>query len=324
MFRKKKIIIGIHGLGNKPPAKFLENDWKKAIIEGLESLCKKSQKVNFELVYWTDLVYLHPLNPQIKDTNDPLRVDHPYTPGAQLTKKGPSKLKVKIRDKIEKFMENIFLDDDLNINFSDISDKIIHKYFKDLESYYNARYIDFDGDEYYMKDRMRLRLAKVLKKHRRKDILLIAHSMGSIIAYDVMTQSTPEIKITTWITIGSPLGIPIVVGKIAAEQKEMQDFSGKLKAPENILRGWYNLSDLEDKIAINYDLNDDYEPNSHDISPRDVIVYNTYENSGKKNPHSVFGYLRTPEMSELIDKFLKYKHPNFFSRMIKKISGKKD
>ena len=106
-------------------------------------------------------------------------------------------------------------------------------------------------------------------------------------------------------------------------QKKHQ-YSGKLKAPDNILKGWYNLSDLDDKIAINYNLGDDFDPNIRQIGPRDVIVYNTYEYKGKKNPHAIFGYLRTPEMSELIDKFLKFKSPNIFSRAIRKIGGRKD
>ena len=57
-------------------------------------------------------------------------------------------------------------------------------------------------------------LANALKKHRRKKILLIGHSMGSIIAYDVLTQYATMVPVDTFVTIGSPLGIPVIKSKI--------------------------------------------------------------------------------------------------------------
>jgi triacylglycerol esterase/lipase EstA (alpha/beta hydrolase family) len=62
-------------------------------------------------------------------------------------------------------------------------------------------------------------LAETLVKHRRKKILLIAHSMGSIIAWDVLTKMVPQIKIHTLVTIGSPLGNPVVRSRILSDIK---------------------------------------------------------------------------------------------------------
>ena len=44
--------------------------------------------------------------------------------------------------------------------------------------------------------------------------------MGSIVAYDVMTQYAPDVSIDTFVTIGSPLGLPIIKSKIVAERKK--------------------------------------------------------------------------------------------------------
>ena len=41
--------------------------------------------------------------------------------------------------------------------------------------------------------------------------MLIAHSMGSIIGFDVLTFLATDIKINTFITIGSPLGLPVII-----------------------------------------------------------------------------------------------------------------
>ena len=102
--------------------------------------------------------------------------------------------------------------------------------------------------------------------------MLIAHSMGSIIAYDVLTQNESDIEIDTLVTIGSPLGIPVIMKKIMAEQKIELDESGKLRTPDNICNKWYNFSDLDDKVALSYDLADDYGSNINQVQPIDQIV----------------------------------------------------
>ena len=304
MLKKRKIIIGVHGLGNKPPEPILERWWKASILEGLEFMGWQKRQVNFDLLYWADILYLHPENPNLTDEDDDLYVDHPYYPAAESIRKAPGKLKIKFHHYLDKLMEEVFLNDDMTINFSSITDKIIHRYFRDLESYYKAKYAGVDGQEYSARDRIRNRLADLLKKHRRKDILLIAHSMGSIVAYDVLTQVAPEIKINTLVTIGSPLGNPIVMSRIAAEQSSSQNQVSRLKTPENVMKKWFNLSDLDDRITINYMLSDDYDENSRKVIPQDFIVSNGYSYKGNKNPHASFGYLRTPEMAGIIKEFM--------------------
>ncbi len=57
-----KIVIGVHGLSNKPPADILYDDgWVKAIQEGLlknQGVADKS--FEFEGVYWAKLNYPEP------------------------------------------------------------------------------------------------------------------------------------------------------------------------------------------------------------------------------------------------------------------------
>jgi hypothetical protein len=65
-----KIIIGIHGLGNKPPKDLCEKWWKKSLREGLNSIGRKYFNFNFELVYWADILHPTPLNPNEKKKNN--------------------------------------------------------------------------------------------------------------------------------------------------------------------------------------------------------------------------------------------------------------
>ncbi len=59
-----------------------------------------------------------------------------------------------------------------------------------------------------------------------------------------------------------------------------------------------------DPVALDTHLVDDYGPNRHGVQVKDDLVLNDYEAHGIPNCHKSYGYLRTPEMSELIASFL--------------------
>lgn len=303
-----RIIIGVHGLGNKPPEQTLEIWWKASILEGLKEIRKLRSSFNFKLVYWANYLYPTPLNPEIEDKKNALYVEYPYVPQLRKAKEEkPSELRKSILHYLEKQMEKIFLNEDLTINYSSINDFIIHHFFSDLETYYDADCTGQAGIDCRARDAICLHLASVLKKYRRKKIMLIAHSMGSIIAYDVLTKFVPTVPIDTFVTIGSPLGLPIIKSRIVAEQEKGFPQKKVLKTPENIISNWYNLSDLKDKIAMDYSLSDDFEENSRHIGVIDKLVTNNYEYMENRNSHKSYGYLRTPEMAEIIEEFLRGK-----------------
>ena len=153
-------------------------------------------------------------------------------------------------------------------------------------------------------------------------------SMGSIITLDVLNILMPRLKIDTLITFGSPLGNPIIRSKIASELKKRKNRIKKfikfntLKTPNNILRNWFNFSDLDDTVAIYYKLADKYKANFRGVKVVDFLVQNDYEVKGVKNPHKSFGYLRTLEMSYAIHDFLVRKKANVFQRIFTTLSQK--
>ena len=133
-----KIIIGIHGLGNKPPPKTLGVWWQAAIREGFERIKKPKPEYTFELLYWAHYLYPKPLKPRIKDPKDPLFIEDPYTRAKEdAAVEEPSELRRKVNDYLVEQMEKIFLNEDLTINYAAITDFIIHHFFSDFETYYH-------------------------------------------------------------------------------------------------------------------------------------------------------------------------------------------
>ncbi|MBD3270985.1 MAG: hypothetical protein GF384_00425, partial [Elusimicrobia bacterium] len=146
--------------------------------------------------------------------------------------------------------------------------------------------------------------ARILRANKHKQIMLIAHSMGSIIAYDALHLVARDVPIHTFITIGSPLGTPMVRNEILDEQRELNISNPHLSTPENIQHNWFNFADPDDKIVAHYELFKDYQPNTKGVQVLTKLITSNYEYLGIKNPHQSFGYLRSPELALVVHDFL--------------------
>lgn len=299
----KKVIIGIHGLKNKPAPKILAKWWKSSIEEGLRKF-DYSHKFNFELAYWADLDYPKPLDPAETDPEHPLYITAPYTLEVDAEEqKENSSLKKKILINLEASLDHIFLRENGLGGLEKIADKAMKRMFSDLDIYYHGN-CQYNSSE-PAKTAFRKRLAVLLHKYKNHKIMLIGHSMGSIISYDTLTQVTPEINIDSFLSIGSPLGLPIIIKKILLEQNQEVTPDSKPITPENIISKWHNYADLDDKVALIYRIANDYAENSKGLKPEDFQVDNRYQYGDEINPHKAYGYLRTPEVAEQIFQFLK-------------------
>jgi hypothetical protein len=314
------VIIGIHGLGNKPPEQVLESWWKLAMIEGLSANNYNTILPKFEMVFWADILHEKRLDVDERDVSSPLYIDERYTPAPEnFPVEDHSKRKMVV-DYLNRQMNRMFLNEDLSLNYSFITDSIISRYFKDLEIYYSEESDPENTPIRKANNRIRDRLYNKLLEHKNDEIMLISHSMGSIIAYDVLTILAPDIKINTFITMGSPLSFPVIISKIASEQRKRKNNNIRLTVPEGISKHWFNFSDILDKISFNYALSDDFLPNQSGIKPIDYLVTNNYVLNGIRNPHKCFGYLRTPEFSKILNDFILSERINLRQKVARQVS----
>lgn len=296
------VIVGIHGLNNKPPADHLRAWWMKAICEGLQRNLKFGvDSVAFELVYWADLMYDKPLEPDPRPLildPDPRRYDlAPYTEAGEdqslpLPRHGNSLLH-KIKD-IGKEALGGLLDKGTAIpGVGEVADEVVKRKAIDLHRYY--QYPD-------KRREVRQRLSQTLSAAHDsgKRIMLIAHSMGSIVAFDVLSAIDREVaglRVQHFVTVGSPLGLHEVKERIRGEHLP-------LRAPVAVDR-WTNFADRKDKVALDSWLHTDYGSNSRGVRVIDQAVINGYVSpSAKPSHHKIYGYLRTPEVSQVIHEFM--------------------
>ncbi len=105
--------------------------------------------------------------------------------------------------------------------------------------------------------------------------------------------------------MGSPLGLPTVMSKFTSENP----VTHKAKVPDNLER-WINFADLNDFVALDPTLENDFAPSAAGVSPVDLFIHNSYHWDGLAYPHAVFGYLQSPECASTIYEFLTRDHSN--------------
>ena len=304
----KKVIIGIHGLGNKPDEALLQDWWLRAIQEGLERIGNPRESIPFKMVYWADISFPEPLDPDITDPADPLFLKEPYTaapvsPPAR-KKRRLQNLRMHLLNFIEKHIDRVFLNKNLSEKFPGASAKIIESYFAELNTYYTHECVSLQNEDCSAKAAIRERLHNMLMEYTGYEVLLLAHSMGSIIAFDVLSDPSVDIPVNTFVSMGSPLGIPPIVVRNFEAQKAFVPQLKRPEAPNCITTHWYNLSDRRDTIALDHTLRDDYASNRKGVKAIDLLVKNDYSVNGESNPHKSFGYLRAHETAGILDVFL--------------------
>ncbi len=275
-------IIGIHGLDNKPAAGRLAAWWRMSLIEGLErNHGVKAQDLNFEFVYWADVMYAAPLDP------DPA----PYVPAEGI---GPLPRHEASRLDAANDLKNLLDKMSIALGTGEVLEAIKKRTAADLHRYHS---VSAKRDEI----RGRLRKALAAAHARSQRIMLLAHSMGSIVAFDVLAslKLVPgALRIDQLVTFGSPLGLHAV-----KQAERAQGFD--MRVP-GVVQHWTNLADVRDRVALDARLATDYAANDAGVTVTDTYVLNGYvAPGGKANHHKVYGYLRTPEMSDRVLAFMR-------------------
>ena len=155
--------------------------------------------------------------------------------------------------------------------------------------------------------RQRLQRLLVPALRRRERVLLLAHSLGSVIAYDVLWKlshmseyaAVRHRKVECFMTMGSPLGDKVLKTHLLGWR-----YPTPQRYPMNIRR-WANFSARGDVVCHDKRLADDFWPmlRAGDVErleeyPNLCTVYRSRD--GEWNPHKLYGYLILPELGRLV------------------------
>ena len=134
-----------------------------------------------------------------------------------------------------------------------------------------------------------------------RPVLLIGHSMGSVIAWEALWELThvdgASLAVDLFLSMGSPLGQRYIQNRIRGCHER-----GAYRYPHNIRR-WINLSAVGDLTAIDPTLANDFAEMLRfglveDIE--DAAVQNWFRLDGELNVHSEYGYLVNPVTARIV------------------------
>lgn len=139
-------------------------------------------------------------------------------------------------------------------------------------------------------------------------VLLIGHSMGSVIAYDTLWEMSHELgetrKLSLLLTLGSPLGLHFVQRRILGAER-----IGAEKYPTLIDR-WVNISAMGELTALDREFAGDF----HEMIELGLIesiqdhhkgIYNYYRDDLGLNVHRSYGYLVNPVTGGVVGDWLR-------------------
>lgn len=176
------------------------------------------------------------------------------------------------------------------VGLTPLDDAILEYRLDDLWGYH---------DDAAFRDAARGRLRETLARHREGPLLLAAHSMGGLIAYDVLRLAERDGSVAGpihFVTLGAPLGL-------AEVKRTLTEEHGDLCVPRSVAT-WANLMDRNDIATVGEDLAETFPPNAAGVRVQDVPVINAYRApDGHENTHKSYGYLRTPEFSRIVAGF---------------------
>jgi hypothetical protein len=315
-------IVFVHGLASKPPQDALHKLWCKTLIESVrldsQRLAQDMAKNPnlFHSAYWANAVPDHIEDSGVQvnklrqavDSIIGLRIEQGRE--MHIGKKGW------IAAKAKKFGLHVV---NALATALTVKDDAIENFMTEINLY--------QGDQ-KVADEIRRPLEEELRSAwddpgiRR--LVIISHSMGTFIAYDVLWRFSHRSeqryrryrnrKVEHLITMGSPLGDPVLRSFMLIERwKDAPKGSAKKPKverqryyPTNV-EGWHNYSAHGDVVCHDAKLEDDFfkgfRKHVGDYSKdtlRDYVgLYNPYVNrEGKANPHKSYGYLIQPKLSQ--------------------------
>ena len=113
----------------------------------------------------------------------------------------------------------------------------------------------------------------VAEKLTEEPTVVVAHSLGSVIAYHVLVTDRRALKVPLFVTVGSPLGV-----------RAIRDPFRPLRYPRPAVSGWFNAFDPRDVVAL-YPLDAANFPVTPSIENKNDV------NNYTDNRHGITAYL---------------------------------
>ncbi len=306
-------VTFIHGIMNQPSAPALLDMWRRNLADGGDGLDLEVHGVTSSMVYWADVMYAG-----ASDSGE-IRESIGYEgiePGS-LVEIDESYVAAASGDElafIETMMANYDLDhpdepdaagearsdpplgDEARVAASAleavplpwfVKRPLMRVLLRDVHHYlFNTSHSPRPDATYKVRDEVRRRFVGGLGEVVGRPHVVVAHSLGSVIAYDCLKRVAGTSDIDLLVTVGTPLGVSEVQHNLRPEWSKDDGFPGALPR-------WVNVVDRLDPVCAAEPLiARDYRRN------REEVVEDRVVDNGGVMRHPVGKYLRQNVVQE--------------------------
>ncbi len=251
-------VTFVHGIGNKPTSSELSRAWRGALAD--KDLDLDAWGVTTEFVYWADLLYPKPADTSL----------HEGVTGLDLGEVPEIGMAWALRsDGDAGFLHSVSAEIGLTEFASDVPEvvvptgddpkeplervllpwfikrRLMRIFLRDVHHYlFDAEHSPREGETYRLRTEIRARMLAALSRGAEKPgpHIVLAHSLGSVIAYDCLKRLPGCPEVDGLITFGSPLGIDEVQDRLKPEWTRGDGF------PARVGR-WVNIYDRFDVVC---------------------------------------------------------------------------
>jgi len=288
-----KHIIFVPGKNPKAePAQHSELLWR-TLVEGVRRADSavadilQASYAQFHLIGW-NYIYYH----VYKDiTSDIPWID------ALINKHGPTEQDIRDAHSWKLWMDRLML---LLADHIPLLIRLLPEKARSTAQEINRYFNNTDGVADEVRALLKQTLVPMLEQQ--EEVLLIGHSLGSVIAYDTLWELSRQNGIkgkVDFLTLGSPLGMHYIQRRLLGMNNH-----GNETYPDRIRR-WINLSAEGDVAALNRNLNESFHAMLElglvkSIEDHSHGIYNFFRSDAGLNCHRSYGYMVNPAVGSII------------------------
>ncbi len=288
-----KHIIFVPGKNPKPAAEQHRELLWRTLIEGVRRADStvadtlRAHDTQFHLISWNYLYY---------HTHKDVTLDIPWI-DALINKHGPTGEDIRVANSWHVWLNRfvLALGDHIPLLIHLLPEEV-RSTAKEIDRYFN----NTDNIACDIRELLKQSLRPMLEKQ--EAVLLIGHSLGSVIAYDTLLELSRQEGLAgkvDFFTLGSPLGMNYIKRRLMGMNGQRE------KSYPDRIRRWINLAAEGDVTALDRNFHDSFKAMRElglveSIEDHCQGIYNFYRTDEGLNYHRSYGYLVNPAVGSII------------------------
>ncbi len=294
-----KHIIFVPGKNPKPAAAQHRELLWRTLVEGVRRADStvadtlRAHDTQFHLISWNYLYY---------HTHKDVTLDIPWI-DALINKHGPTEQDILEANSWHTWLNRfvLTLGDHIPLLIRLLPEEV-RSTAKEIDRYFN----NTDNIACDIRELLKQTLRPLLEKQ--EAVLLIGHSLGSVMAYDTLWELSRQeglVGKVDFFTLGSPLGMNYIKRRLMGMNGQRE------KSYPDRIRRWINLAAEGDVTALDRNFYDSFKK-MRELSLVESIedhcrgIYNFYRTNEGLNCHRSYGYLVNPAVGSIIADWWKH------------------